>query len=306
MTTPLSLKAMAASPDVNVKKTDLYKVDPRLLQEEEGFNLRDYEARETIEQIERFAAAFTDGQYVPPLIVRTDDSGAIYVVEGHLRRRGALLAIERGSDLAYVECTNFRGNDTARIEVMIRSAEGLPLKPLEIGLGYLRLSRKGYTNPDIARVAGRTLARVEQLLLLANANSDVHQLVRAEKVSADGAIDAVRQYGEKAGEFLQGLVRPGTKVTRQAVRGTAIPPKVASHVSTAFTGLFGRGSRATLEGLARWEKDGMQKGVTIPVSAEALRELKAAYDQLAEMEAKRTEREAAKAAKAAQLAIDDE
>lgn len=308
MTAPTSLKAMAADPGVNVKKTDLYKVDPRLLSEEAAFNLRDYDAPDVKEQIERFAEAFAAGRYIPPLIVRTDDDGRVLVVEGHLRRRGALLAIERGHDLPFVECTNFRGNDAERVEVMLRSAEGLQLKPLEIGLGYLRLSRKGYSNPDIAKAVGRTLARVEQLLLLANANTDVHALVRAGKVSADAAIDAVRQHGEAAGEVLEGLstAQSGAKVTRQAVRGASIPPKVATHVNDAFTGFFGRGSSATLARLARWEKEGMRKGEKVEVDAAALHALKLAYDQMADMQAKRTERDAAKAARASQRDIEDD
>ena len=42
MTAKTSLKAMAADPsDSQVKKTDLWKVDPRRLTEIDGFNLRD-------------------------------------------------------------------------------------------------------------------------------------------------------------------------------------------------------------------------------------------------------------------------
>ena len=111
-----SLKAMAADKDNNaVKKTDLWKVDPRVLIEVEGFNLRDYDDPEVIAQIEAFADAYAAGRYVPPLIVWTDDEGRISPVEGHLRRRGAMLAIERGHDLPYLECVSFKGIDAERI-----------------------------------------------------------------------------------------------------------------------------------------------------------------------------------------------
>ena len=44
MNAKTSLKAMAADPsDSQVKKTDLWKVDPRRLTEIDGFNLRDYD-----------------------------------------------------------------------------------------------------------------------------------------------------------------------------------------------------------------------------------------------------------------------
>ena len=304
MNVKTSLKAMAADPsDSQVKKTDLWKVDPRRLVEVEGFNLRDYDDPDVIAQIEAFADAYTNGRYVPPLIVWVDDKGNISPVEGHLRRRGALLSIERGSDLPFVECVSFKGSDAERIEVMLRSADGLQLKPLSTAIGYLRLHRKGYSNTEIATKMGRTVARVEQLLLLANANSDVHALVKEGRVSADGAIEAVRVHGEDAGDYLLGILQSGGKATRQAVRGAGIQPKVAGNVTGAFGEIFGKRSRV-LEGLARWEKDGMQKGQKIEVDAASLFALKEAHDALSAMKEKRASREAGRAVKASQQNLD--
>ena len=304
MNAKTSLKAMAADPsDSQVKKTDLWKVDPRRLIEIDGFNLRDYDDPDVIAQIESFADAYANGRYVPPLIVWVDDKGNIIPVEGHLRRRGALLCIERGHDLPFVECVNFKGNDAERVEVMLRSADGLQLKPLNTAMGYLRLHRKGYSNTEIAAKVGRTVARVEQLLLLANANCDVHALVKGGRVSADGAIEAVRVHGEDAGEYLLSVLQSGGKATRQAVRGAGIPPKVAGSVTGAFGEIFSKRSRV-LEGLARWEKGGMPKGQKIEVDAEALFALKEAHDALTSMKEKRASREAERTAKASQQNLD--
>ncbi|MFA7531687.1 MAG: hypothetical protein WCY98_08405 [Castellaniella sp.] len=304
MNAKTSLKAMAADPsDSQVKKTDLWKVDPRRLIEIDGFNLRDYDDPDVIAQIESFADAYANGRYVPPLIVWVDDKGNISPVEGHLRRRGALLCIERGHDLPFVECLNFKGNDAERVEVMLRSADGLQLKPLNTAMGYLRLHRKGYSNTEIAAKVGRTVARVEQLLLLANANSDVHALVKGGRVSADGAIEAVRVHGEDAGEYLLSVLQSGGKATRQAVRGAGIPPKVAGSVTGAFGEIFSKRSRV-LEGLARWEKGGMPKGQKIEVDAEALFALKEAHDALTSMKEKRASRKAERTAKASQQNLD--
>ncbi|MDP3194380.1 hypothetical protein [Tabrizicola sp.] len=297
-----SLKAMAADKDNNaVKKTDLWKVDPRVLVEVEGFNLRDYDDPEVIAQIEAFADAYAAGRYVPALIVWTDDEGRISPVEGHLRRRGAMLAIERGHDLPYLECVGFKGSDAERIEVMLRSADGLQLRPLNTAIGYLRLHRKGYTNQEIAQKMHRTVARVEQLLLLGMANSDVHALVKSGKVSADAAIEAVRLHGEAAGEYMQSTLNKGGKVTRGAVRGAGIPPKVAGTVTGAFGELFGKRTRGgVLEGLARWEASGMPKGQKIEVDAAALLALKEAHDALESITEKRSSRASERAAKASQ------
>ncbi|AYK20414.1 hypothetical protein [Aeromonas veronii] len=85
-----SLKGMAADPSVaGVKKTDLFRVDPRLLDEEEGFNLRDYSDPEVIAHIEGFADSYANGRYVPPLVVRTTVDGRIVPVEGTAAAVGA-------------------------------------------------------------------------------------------------------------------------------------------------------------------------------------------------------------------------
>jgi len=232
----VSLKALAADPtQAGVKKTDQFRVDPRIIEEEEGFNLRDYDDPEVVEQIEAFAHSYMLGLYVPPLIVRTTDDGRIVPVEGHLRRRGALLAIKRGAELPYVDCVPFRGSDSERVGVMLRSAQGLKLRPLKVAEGYLRLFRMGFDSTEIAARVGKTKTRVEQLLDLANANADVHALVRDGHVAADAAIDAVRRHGERAGEMLQdqleklqGNSEAGRRegratVTRSVMKGPAAP-----------------------------------------------------------------------------------
>ena len=90
-TQTISLKSLAEDKSVEgVNKTTYFKVDPRLLREEEGFNLRDYSDPEVIAHIEGFADSYANGRYVPPLVVRTTVDGRIVPVEGHCRRRGAL------------------------------------------------------------------------------------------------------------------------------------------------------------------------------------------------------------------------
>eukprot|EP01034_Spumella_vulgaris_P009292 gene9292-11802_t len=133
------------------------------------------------------------------------------------------------------------------------------------------------------------------------ANSDVHALVKSGKVSADAAIEAVRLHGEAAGEYMQSTLNKGGKVTRGAVRGAGIPPKVAGTVTGAFGELFGKRTRGgVLEGLARWEASGMPKGQKIEVDAAALLALKEAHDALESITEKRSSRASERAAKASQ------
>ncbi|MGS0567093.1 DNA translocase FtsK [Xanthomonas oryzae] len=291
----LSLKQMAAQVD-GVKKTDLYRIDPRLISEEEGFNLRDYNDPDVVAQIERFADDYANGRYVPPLIVRTLADGRIVPVEGHLRRRGALLAIERGADIPFVDCTSFKGGDAERVQLMLKSAEGLKLKPLEVAFGYLRLHRMGHSNTKIAEDMGRTPARVEQLLLLATAESDVHAMVREGRVTADVAVEAVRAHGENAGPFLQSKLEEAqaqgqgkAKVTRRTIRGPSLPPKVLSTVIGSVKSVVERLDSGVRRQLAEFES--MQpeqlEGKKVEVDAATLLELVRAQGAIEEISVKR-------------------
>jgi ParB family transcriptional regulator, chromosome partitioning protein len=234
VTTPL--KAFTAEPySQGNKKTFLYQVDPLLIEEEEGFNLRDYDDPKVIAHIEALCDSYSNGRYVPPLIVRAMDDGRIVPVEGHCRRRGVRLAIARGARIPLINVIPFRGNDAERVEVMLRSEQGLKLEILNIAQGYLRLVRMGFAPAAIAASQNKTPARVEQLLTLATANSDVHALVRNGLVSADIAIEAVREYGERAGDVLsltlEAARREGRqRVTKSVVHGAAVPRKTVDAV----------------------------------------------------------------------------
>ena len=241
-----SLKIMAAQGDGSVKKDDAFKVDPRILVEAPGFNLRDYDDPEVVAQIDAFAQSYAKGQYVPPLLVRVNDASEVEIVDGHQRRRGALLAIDRGFEVPYVQVARFYGNDADRLTVVLRSSEGLKLKPLDVALGYLRFLRMGLSAADIAERVGRSKARVDQLLLLAQANTDVQTLVRQGAVSAEAAIDAIRAHGDAAGTQLAQKAREleqaapdsrrakSPRVTQKHVRPDAVPPKIMR----AVVGLF--------------------------------------------------------------------
>lgn len=304
----MSLKSMAADTELGgVKKTDLFKIDPRLLKEEPGFNLRDYDDPDVQAHIEGFATSYLEGRYVPPLVVRTDGDN-ILIIEGHCRRLGALKAIKRGAEGLMIPATEFRGNDAERVTVMLRSADGLPLKVLAQAMGCLRLLRMSFSNAEIAREVGRTAARVEQLLILATANIDVQRLVKSGQVSADAAIEAVRMYREQAGEHLQALLDKAkqeggkVKVTRGALRPKALPPKVVTRVVSTVETLIAGFDRSTRRQLAEFEKlDPTQlKGRKVEVEASALLALLEAGHEVEDVRKKRADAEATAASKASQ------
>ncbi|ADV02155.1 ParB/RepB/Spo0J family partition protein [Alicycliphilus denitrificans] len=295
-----SFKAQAAnSHETGVKKTDLYKVPPEKLVEEPGFNERDYSDPDVQTQIEAFAQAFAAGRYVPPLVVRIDPiTGDIIVVDGHQRRRGALLAIERGATITHLECLPFRGNDADRVICMLTSSEGLKLKPVGIARGYLRLLNMGSDVQEIARSVAKTPQHVESMLVLAEANSDVQALVNKGAVSATMAIEVVRKHGDKAGAILgsklqEANARGQTKVKPSAIKDWAPPRALATKLYHSVGSALGQITQSSevQQLLADLEANGSDAaaGKTVPVNAAALIELMRLFKETEEARTKKSE-----------------
>ena len=235
-----NLKDMASNKEMpEVKKNDLYKIDPTVIKEEQGFNLRDYEQPEVKQHIENLTETILNGGYIPPIVVRTDGTGNILLVDGHCRTRAALQAIERGATGLMLSAVNFKGSDADRVELMLRSGEGLKFTPLEVAKGYLRLQRMGLTTADIAKRVGKTANHINQYLNLATANVDVQQMVERGEVAANVAIETVQKHGENAGKVLEQAKEKAakqgkTKVTAAVVKEWLPPRKnLVSLVSVA-------------------------------------------------------------------------
>jgi ParB family transcriptional regulator, chromosome partitioning protein len=299
-----SFKAMAA--DGLVKKTDLFKASPQDMVEDPNFNLRDYNDPEVQAQIEMFAKMYEKGEYVPPLICRVMD-GKVTPVEGHCRRRGALLAIARGADIPFLEFYPFRGNEMERLKLMLRSGEGLKFKPLEVAMGYARMRNQGHDNKTIADSMQKTPSHVEQMLLLADAEADVHKLVKEGLVAATAAIEAVRKHGAKAGEVLSAMLDGQGKVSRGAVKGWAPPPKVVRTVVDGLDSVVSTLAKTSRRELAELEKlpADQIKGRTVAVDAAALLDLMRAHASVEEARRAADERKRAAQEAASQGSLDE-
>lgn len=230
----VSFKQKIASKEI--KRADAMKVRLQDLHEEPGFNLRieDADFAASIEDLAHHIAA--GGQY-PALEVRPRDAGGVFIVDGHRRKRAIARAVKIGAALAdkdgdvWVSIVAFEGNDADRVARVITSAEGRALSPLEVATGYARLRSFGWDNTRIAQKVGKTPQHVAQLLLLADSNSDVQQMVAAGDVSAAVAVNVVRKHGDDAGKVLADAAKNGKgKVTAGTMNGKALPRKLVDEV----------------------------------------------------------------------------
>ncbi|WVR18300.1 ParB-like nuclease domain [Bordetella phage PY223] len=306
MTSPAaSLKALYTQGEV--RKKDVFSVPLHKLEFEPGFNLRD-EGPELEEHIESMTQYILAGGTMPPLEVRVSE-GRVLVVEGHCRTRAYRLANERGASIEDVTCIPFTGNDVARVVKMIASSQGKALTSLETANGYARLIAFGKEPQEIAASVGKTRQHVEQLLILANANSDVHALVKSGSVSASVAIDAVRKHGEGAGAFLaakygEAKAAGKSKVTAGAINGKPLPREVVDTTISAMDSFMDALPNQARERLAAIESGSLPEGQEVSVSASALLSLLNAHASVQEARAKQEQRARDKAAKAAQTEIE--
>ena len=297
--------------DKVIGKNDLLTIALDLLHEESGFNQRDYNDPDVVEQIERFAASFEAADYVPPMIVRfCIATQKVLIVEGHLRRRGALLAMQRGCKLERMLCVPFRGGDKDRIALMVNSAQGLPLKPLGIAMSYLKLLRLGSDTAEIARRVKRSLSHVEDMLVLATANTDVHSLVSACKVNQTNAIAAVKQHGDQAGTVLsqeleKALALGKSKITASALKPWMPSAKLMREIYASADPLISSlpTESATLVASVDLDNIAALKGKTMEVDAYAVARLFLAMKDATEAKERRSQRDSESKFKSKQCQI---
>lgn len=218
----VSLKVLAERKIDGVQKTTQFKINPKLLEFEDGFNARPINR----EHIESLKQSYRSGNTFPALEVRVDD-GHVIVVDGHHRTVAACELIDEGLDIVGIDVVQFRGNDADRVIRMLTSAQGLPLTPLQMGLQYRKLIGFGWDIKRISSHVGKTVSHVGEMIKLAESNSDVQRMVESNEVAAHTAVKAIREHGQKAGSVLAGELEKAkasgkTKVTAKTMRGDSL------------------------------------------------------------------------------------
>lgn len=304
-TAPASFKQMIK--DGIIKRADAMKVRYADIHVEPGFNLRERD-EEFEAGIQDLTAYILGGGYIPPLEVRPHPEGrGVIIVDGHRRHIAIGRAIEQGAPIEYVSVVAFVGNDADRVARIMTSNEGVKLRPLEVAEGYKRLAAFGLSPEEIGRKVNKTRQHVEQMLILAHANRDVHALVKSGAVSASVAIEAVRKHGEKAGEFLARMLGKAKasgkgRVTAGVVRGKSIPREIVARAVDAIDALaetLSAESRAAL-------LDGkIANDAPVVLQAWIVRDLLEQHAAIIQAREKQAQRERERADKAAQMDIEE-
>ncbi|MBC8641660.1 hypothetical protein IAG25_33075 [Caballeronia sp. EK] len=303
-----SLRAIADQKTLGVGKDNIFKIDPRVIKIEQGFNIR-FETPRRRAYIDDMKVAFRAGATFPPLRVRAED-GEVILVDGHNRLQMYQELIEEGAEILFVLCLEFRGNEAERVSHMTATGkQGLQILALEAGHGYRRLTNWGWPVQQIATRDGVSDTYVEQCIMLAEAPIAIQQMIVREEVACHVVVDVLRKHGKRAHEVLvAGLERAkatgGKKVTTKTLNGPAIPRLVVDKVVSSLDTFYSRLSETDREQLQTVldGNDSELEGRSITLSAASLKALLDARAEVQNVYAKADQRNQKRAARAAKEA----
>jgi ParB family transcriptional regulator, chromosome partitioning protein len=222
--------------DLAESKRDLLMFDPRKIQVEPGYNIRDLETADAKVKLQELARSIASEGVKQPLVVRLKGE-EVFVVAGHRRRIAALIAIdELGAEIAAIPCIpEPKGTSEAdRCADLVTSNSGEPLTALEIAAVVKRLIGFGWEKVQIAKRLGwETKQTVDNYLDLLAAPQDVQQMVRDNEVSPSLAMNVVRKHGDKAGETLANAKRQAASEGKSRVTTAHVKASTGEFQATA-------------------------------------------------------------------------
>ena len=185
--------AVASGNAGNVGETNLTWLALDLIEEQEGFNLRDYERPDTVKHIERLAAAWERSEQFQPIEVQVID-GHCYVRDGHCRLRAARLAASRGAPIKRLPVIELKGNDQLACVRILTSNEQLKLSIIQKAHGYQRLRDFNWSDEQIASHIGMTDTHVRETLRLLLLPESIQVLLEKGVIKPFLALDLWRKY----------------------------------------------------------------------------------------------------------------
>ncbi|MDW1583952.1 helix-turn-helix domain-containing protein [Vibrio sp. 947] len=251
LATNQTLRKISNEGNVDVKRINGFKADPRLLWIEEGYNVREI----CPDHVEGFVRSYTDGKYVPPIevvVVEVDGVQRLKVIEGHHRTIALQKLMSMGANVEEIQVIEVQGDEIAQLSRMIKSSEGRELTPMETAGAYHRMKQLGMTQTEVAEELGTTPAQVSNYLQLLKAPVELQAMIQSGEYSATSAWCNIRKCGseaalaiakeevrakaEKQAAKTQGKKVPKTKTTSK-LKKLRLAPKKVDKMSNIVTSL---------------------------------------------------------------------
>lgn len=251
-------------------RSDTFRLNPYLIKVEKGWNSRDFSTPENQEHVDNLARSIAEIGVKEPLTVFWKNNAPV-LTDGESRLRATLRAIEvYGAEIVSIPVkTEDKGASEAdRVMSQIVRNSGKPLTVFEQAKVFKRLVGFGWDVNDIARKAGCSSARVNQLLELIAAPEAIHKMVTEGRVSATLAWQAVKAASsdEEAVETLEKAVENANEQGRARATAKDVEAGATPRVS------FKREMKAAFEA-ARIDNS-HQKKVVVEFPADAFEQIR--------------------------------
>ena len=208
--------------DVSSGRSDLYRLDPAIIQIHEGWNSREATDPANANHIAELAASIREVGVKKPLVCYMEND-IVYVTDGHCRLQAVRHLIEDGVEIktvpVMVEDRNSSPAD--RIFSQIVHNAGKPLTSLEQAKVFKRLCDLGWAQKDIATKAGISGGRVSQLLELNILPVILQKYIIEGKASASMVLQIYKKHKQNIDETIMEL-NGAVKVAEESGRKRAM------------------------------------------------------------------------------------
>jgi ParB family chromosome partitioning protein len=215
--------------NTTAKRADSIKAQLSKIKIVNGFNERDFQREDVRLHIASIVSSLIAGEPIPALVVWTNpETGDIELVDGECRYWAYTdFAAEYPDKFdGYVGVVPYQGTPAQRKAMVAKSNSQLPLDPVQRGRVYLSLRDEyGMSRQDIAAEMGKSLAHVDQMILLASAKPEVLAAVDSGSISATEAVKLTREHGDDAPAELERRQEAAKDLGKDKVTAKVAKPK---------------------------------------------------------------------------------
>lgn len=186
-----------------LKRKDVFEIDPRQVEIENGWNPRtDFGGHEDLKR------SIIENGVIEPVTVKVVDN-RIILIDGERRIRATLAAIGEGHDIKSVPAILARRgiSDIEAMIVAVVKNDGKPLTPTEEAEAYRKLISWGLTQSDIAKRIGRSQAHVSQRLQFVDAAPELKTAIDKKQIKQKAARQIIKKSKGDISEQRKGLER---------------------------------------------------------------------------------------------------
>lgn len=203
----------------------MFKIDPRNIVVEPGFNCRDFSAPDNIEHVAALKASIKRVGLREPLTVRLEND-IVYLVGGECRLRAVLSIIEDGEEFASVPCQadpSSNNTDDRLIEQPTRNG-GKKFSQMEMAALAKRLVvGRGLEPEKLAEQWEMTPQNLRRLLDLNALPEAVKETVRAKEIAPSEAARIIAAEGPAAGAE---IISRGVALAKYSGKKKATPKQL--------------------------------------------------------------------------------